>query len=1057
MKKNFLKLSALITVISIVFSLLAACGEAVVEEHSHSYSQSYSYDANSHWAECECGDKVGTEEHSGGTASCTEKAKCDSCGAAYGELGDHNYKTLKNDQTSHWFECECGEKDRVEAHNFATLVKKTADAHTYKCSCGYVGDPQSHNFNIVEYSNDTTHWLSCHCGQEASGEAHVYVDSECVCGQKEPGWDHVHDYVTLRCDADSHWYECECKAISEKESHKGGEATCTDKAVCAVCFVSYGELSDHDYSIVRVSEDSHQYECACSAALNSESHVFTEGKCNCGYEAAITEHVHDFNVLRYNAKSHWYECVCKVAFTAEDHKGGEATCEARSVCDVCNQSYGEIGHKWNDGELTTPPTIETSGTITYSCTVCKDAYKNEVVAAGTKVTTRQDIEEALAAVAWAYYMKGVKLQYDSMALSEVSNHYGGTCRHTREVSPEFGTSDTTIYSVCTGYAHKVYLETINRLVWENSFSANGVLTAWYWLCSDNQPEESYNDDGNTDIDPITESDRDTAIVRWVDYEEYIAFEPDEQEHVERFKLFESSSFTDWYTKGKLEFYKAEGEDIYSYYLNGKKISSSEAKGLLISYLTETNADGEYVNLRMGDLVTSGTHTLVYIGAGYVLDCNGYKYDLDTGLDKVEQNGAVFGRMKTVKSILSSCKNDFVITRPLDYYQYDGDGNPGNDIIMYEGEYIEISAATESRLQYAAMEIDRTVNITPYGTTFNGDELTYTIKISNRSNESNFRTWMRNFKKGYDGENYNGVVISEIIPAGTEFVSASAGFTFENGKLTWNVDIAAGTSVELTYTVKVTADAGESIISDGGMVANIPSNSIVNLVGNPKLDSDQQGVLSEIAGMNPEEWNELFGSGLEFAEKIYAEMGVTLDLPTIEEIIENMFTPTYIEKLIAMHAIYKDIYDPIVMYNPTKDLDGVYAEIAKMLIYDYIGGYRLFAADLDKLENFDLQEFDFAKELNNTILELSLDYLEVGDIIVYVTAAERGRTEFTSEIASSRVLVYVGNGILIEMSSDGIGAVYSGDDAEALLDASFKNTNDLFFALRPSQAMELVAE
>lgn len=56
--------------------------------------------------------------HTGGTATCTEKATCSICGQEYGELAEHNYKTeWSTDETNHWHECSvCGDKKDVAAH-----------------------------------------------------------------------------------------------------------------------------------------------------------------------------------------------------------------------------------------------------------------------------------------------------------------------------------------------------------------------------------------------------------------------------------------------------------------------------------------------------------------------------------------------------------------------------------------------------------------------------------------------------------------------------------------------------------------------------------------------------------------------------------------------------------------------------------------------------------------------------------------------------------------------------------------------------------------------------
>ena len=56
------------------------------EELTHIYKAEWEYDTTHHWHECTCGDKKDKAEHSGGTATETEKAKCSVCGQEYGEL-----------------------------------------------------------------------------------------------------------------------------------------------------------------------------------------------------------------------------------------------------------------------------------------------------------------------------------------------------------------------------------------------------------------------------------------------------------------------------------------------------------------------------------------------------------------------------------------------------------------------------------------------------------------------------------------------------------------------------------------------------------------------------------------------------------------------------------------------------------------------------------------------------------------------------------------------------------------------------------------------------------
>ncbi len=63
----------------------------------HDYTEQKN-DANEHWAvcaKCEIEQPNSREAHSGGTATCTAKAKCEVCDTEYGDIGVHNYENGK--------------------------------------------------------------------------------------------------------------------------------------------------------------------------------------------------------------------------------------------------------------------------------------------------------------------------------------------------------------------------------------------------------------------------------------------------------------------------------------------------------------------------------------------------------------------------------------------------------------------------------------------------------------------------------------------------------------------------------------------------------------------------------------------------------------------------------------------------------------------------------------------------------------------------------------------------------------------------------------------------
>ena len=70
-----------------------------------------------HWHTCSCTEEFDKVEHSGGTATCTEKAVCSVCNAAYGNTAAHNHGTeWQKNADEHWNECACGDKANKAAH-----------------------------------------------------------------------------------------------------------------------------------------------------------------------------------------------------------------------------------------------------------------------------------------------------------------------------------------------------------------------------------------------------------------------------------------------------------------------------------------------------------------------------------------------------------------------------------------------------------------------------------------------------------------------------------------------------------------------------------------------------------------------------------------------------------------------------------------------------------------------------------------------------------------------------------------------------------------------------
>lgn len=731
---------------------------------------------------------------------------------------------------------------------------------------------------------------------------------------------------------------------------------------------------------------------------------------------------------------------------------GAFACQPANPCQLGN-------HKWSNGDLTVAATEEADGKITHTCLICQET-KEETVAAGTKVVTRADLEQAVVDTGWAYYMKKEKAQYDSQVLTKISDYYGGVTRHTPEAAPEYGTSDTNIYTVCSAFTCAAYYEGLGRRVFENVYGPRSVFTNNLWDYADNQPEDGYKPGTATVANKITDADLDNAVLRWMDYNNIKVYEKDRIKYHNNMGVYNSTAFYDWYKDGELELRYDSIKDKYTYFLNGVEKHAEEVKEIVKEFMT-TKVDGEFVNLRPGDILSHEAHAVLYVGNGYVIDSRGDKYYSAFGTDRIEGEGTLYGRLDTIERSLKETSAFYVIVRPIDSYAQDFDGDLSNDVVkQLDGSNFEVPEKTKTRIQNTMMDIDRTVSVGPYGTVTKGENLTYSVKITNNTNDEWYKQWLNN-AEGIE-KVYEDLKVTEKIPAGTAFVSASGEYVFADGQLTWVIDVPAGETVELTYTVKAEGEVGSDVVNGGGFVGSIPSNILTTKIGKTKLSQTQSEFLTNlVAAESTENWATEYGTGLEFAEKIYAAMGVTLDLPTADKIVEKLFTPKVIDKFTAISCYSSDREVATAAYLPQKNVEQEYLPVKNMLINNYYGGYRILPTDLEKLAEVGYKNFDPHKEIDTTIVEFRCDYLEVGDILVYATAKNRTDTGLSSELSNIEVLIYAGNDTVIGMKRYENGtneaSIYpAGYMANSAVLKAYYIDHDIFFALRPSQVVDLSA-
>lgn len=303
--------------------------------------------ATSAFVACKVEDS-GSHVHTGGIATCNEKAKCDECGEEYGEFNPENHTStelvyVSNGNGTHKIAHKCcnavTQAEEVCAGGEATCEEK---AKCEKCG-GEYGELGEHTGGTPTCNQKA---VCSDCGKEYGDfDATNHASEEFIYTANNNG---THNKV----------HKC-CNVVAvENEKCSGGTATCQSKATCKDCGALYGDLDmanhgDEAFSFVDNGDGTHSKEYA----------------------------------------------VCHTKVKNEAHSGGTATCQVKAVCSTCGATYGDFGaHNYTkDGkdeeshwkECSLCDTRDESSVTAHSATVWETTENGEIgkCECGETVTT----------------------------------------------------------------------------------------------------------------------------------------------------------------------------------------------------------------------------------------------------------------------------------------------------------------------------------------------------------------------------------------------------------------------------------------------------------------------------------------------------------------------------------------------------------------------------------------------------------------------------------------------------------------------------------------------
>ena len=411
-------------------SICSVCGKIFLAQANHKFSDTWTKDDTYHWKVCEndgCTVTTTKTKHSGtDDGDCTTPVICECGEIVTAAKSEHIYGEWKsNGNGTHTHKCTtagCTIEETESCVGGAATCKKRAVCTDCNAEYGTL-NPTNHSGNQVWVQTEKTHQkkYDC-CGAEVTNiEDHIWDNGHCtVCG-----------------------YDC---------IHKGGKATCTQKAVCDTCNSEYGEINADNHTGTEkwtqtATTHEKKYDCCGKVTIAQENHNWKDGACEtCGYvcvhsggEATCTKgavcetcgrEYTDKDMANHSGKVVWvqtekthkqaYDCCDKEVSTSEahgwkngvctvcdyqcKHAGGSATCVKKAVCTICSEEYGTYNMSIHEGLKSVAAKAATrtdEGNIEYwYCNACDRYYirqdgfveieKSQTVVAKITDTTSSD-------------------------------------------------------------------------------------------------------------------------------------------------------------------------------------------------------------------------------------------------------------------------------------------------------------------------------------------------------------------------------------------------------------------------------------------------------------------------------------------------------------------------------------------------------------------------------------------------------------------------------------------------------------------------------------------
>lgn len=266
-----------------------------------------------HTLTCPGCQRVKTEYHSGGTATCVEKRKCETCGQSYGTTSEQHAWNYNSAVVIEEATCKRGKTIEYSCYLCGTTSRAT-ELKTLDCVA------EARVGKAATCTEDGYYVMVCKtCGEEkglgdtipALGHDLVKtVTQEATCCVREQG-----KYQCSRCD----FYRPYDTMGVNPDNHTGLGDLKTVESTCCIKGYTYRFCSDCKTEVIE-------------SYLDTVDHAYFYSE----YEGSCDASGHNLH-CNYGCCVYWEESPYKT----EAHYGGTATCGTGALCAVCGYEYTE--------------------------------------------------------------------------------------------------------------------------------------------------------------------------------------------------------------------------------------------------------------------------------------------------------------------------------------------------------------------------------------------------------------------------------------------------------------------------------------------------------------------------------------------------------------------------------------------------------------------------------------------------------------------------------------------------------------------------------------------